>query len=86
MAILIVVAVRDRAVDAFMRPFMSPTPGAAVRAFRDEVNRADANNPLYQHPEDHDLYQLATFDEATGKYSNNEPKQLAIGNTFKEKA
>lgn len=75
---LIVVAIRDRAMDAFMRPFTMQTIGQAIRAFGDEINRQAPDNPLAQHPEDYDLYHLATFDEETGEFSNAK-KQIAVG-------
>lgn len=78
---MIVLAIKDRALDAYMRPFHMPTIGTAVRSFQDEINRNATDNPLSQHPEDYDLYELATFDEETGKFANTEPqpKQIAIG-------
>lgn len=75
-----IVAVRDRAMDAFMRPFFVPTIGMAVRSFQDEVNRRASDNPMNAHPEDYDLYALGTFDEETGRFEQLEqPKMVAIG-------
>lgn len=65
MAKLVVVAVRDRAVDAFMNPFVCPSLGMAVRSFHDEVNNAES--PMAKHPEDYELHQLGTFDQETGE-------------------
>lgn len=81
MATLAVVAVRDRALDAFMRPFFVPSVGMAIRSFQDEVNRADKENAIYNHPEDYDLFHIASFDEDTGVFVNTPGgvKQLAIG-------
>lgn len=81
MAQLLVVAVRDRALDAFMRPFYMPTKGMAIRSFADEVNRQDEQNPLNKHPEDYDLYELGYFDEERGTFIQEEgvPRQIAIG-------
>lgn len=78
---LIVVAVRDRATDAFMHPMCVHTIGQAVRSFGDEVNRADERNPLYRHPEDHDLFELGSFDERSGRVAPlaDGPRQIAIG-------
>lgn len=88
MAKLTVFAVRDRALDAFMRPFFMPTEGMAIRSFQDEVNRKDENNPLAQHPEDYDLYTLGTFDEDRGHFTQGEgePHQIAIGNQMRIKS
>ena len=78
--ILQIVAVRDRAMDAYMRPFFVPALGMAMRSFQDEVNRVSQDNPMYRHPEDYDLYHLGEFEEETGKFTSlASPKQLAIG-------
>lgn len=35
---------------------------------------------MNRHPDDFDLFQLATWEDSTGKFNNlAEPKQLAIG-------
>lgn len=77
MTTYIVVAVRDRAMDAFMQPFFVPSIGMALRSFGDEVNRSES--PMYSHPEDYDLYQIGSYDDATGALSPIPPHQLAIG-------
>lgn len=80
---MVIVAVRDRAIDAFMRPFFMQTIGQAVRAFADEINRNDKDNALAQHPEDYDLYLLGEFDEQTGRFLGQDndrlPRQIAVG-------
>lgn len=78
---LIIVAVRDRAADAFMRPYFVPALGLAIRSFQDEVNRSSADNPMWVHPEDFDLYELGTYDEDRGVFEQkpDHPKQIAIG-------
>lgn len=79
--ILQIVAIRDRAVDAFHRPAFVPAIGAAIRSFGDEINRRAADNELNKHPEDYDLYHLGTYDDAHASFSILErPKQIAIGN------
>lgn len=60
-------AVHDSAAEAFARPMFLPAKGAAVRTFADEVNRVADDNPLYKHPEHFDLYELGSYDDATGK-------------------
>lgn len=75
-----VVAIRDRALDAFGQPFFPPTIGAGIRSFSDEVNRSAEGNPLNKHPEDYDLYLLGEYDDSSGKFSQGEsPSQIAIG-------
>lgn len=66
MTILTIVAVKDRAVDAFNRPFYVPTIGAATRSFTDEVNRNESE--MQAHPEDYDLYDMGTFCDQTGTF------------------
>lgn len=62
----VIVAVSDRAVGAFMNPFFAPSTGAAVRSFRDEVNRKES--PMHGHPEDYELHHLGEWDEETGSF------------------
>lgn len=82
MAQQIIVAVHDRALDAFMQPWTVPAIGAAIRGFQDAVNNAET--PMFKHPDDYDLYQLGVFDDNTGKLIPlDEPKQIAIGKQLK---
>lgn len=67
MTILTIVAVKDRAVDAYNRPFYVPTIGAAIRSFTDEVNRKESE--MQAHPEDYDLYDMGTFCDQTGTFT-----------------
>lgn len=75
---LVICAVRDSAVNAFIRPFYVPAVGAAIRGFSDEVNRKDSE--MHKHPEDYELFELGVFDEDTGRFSQlSEPRALARG-------
>lgn len=74
---LIICAVKDRALDGFMRPMFVPSVGMAVRAFQDEINRPDGE--LYKHPGDYDLYVLGDWDEATGAFDSGTPERVAVG-------
>lgn len=79
--ILIVCAVRDSAINAFMRPFYVPAVGAAVRSFNDEVNRKDSE--LGAHASDYELFELGEFFEETGTFSMlSEPRSLARAKDF----
>jgi hypothetical protein len=64
MTVHIVVSVKDRAIDAYGRPFIVPSIGAAIRSFTDEVNRKESE--MHGHPEDYDLYQIGTYHDDTG--------------------
>jgi len=66
MTILTIVSVKDRAVDAYNRPFYVPTIGSAIRSFTDEVNRKESE--MQAHPEDYDLYDMGTFCDQTGTF------------------
>lgn len=77
MTILQTVAIRDNKV-AFNRPFFTPTTGAAIRAFSDEVNRSDANNEMNRHPADFSLYSLGTYDDQTAVFQQHAQPQLLI--------
>lgn len=75
-----VVAVRDRAIDAYMQPWFVVSIGQAIRAFADEINRRATDNPLSAHPEDYDLYHLGEFDQERGVFKTEEgPRQVAVG-------
>lgn len=75
----VVVSVRDRAADTFGRPFFVPAIGSAIRAFTDEVNREAPDNPVYNHPEDYDLYEVGTFDDDSGDLVPSKPRMVAVG-------
>lgn len=81
---MIVCSIKDRAADAFGRPFFLPAVGVAVRSFQDEVNRPAEDNQVYQHPDDFDLYELGSFDDSNGRFDLYEdPKVLALGKQLK---
>lgn len=64
--IQVIVSVKDTAAQAYGRPIFVPTVAVAVRSFRDEVNRPDPNNEMNRHPDDFEVYELGSFDDATG--------------------
>ena len=81
---MIVVSIKDRAADAFGRPFYVPSVGVAIRSFQDEVNRASDDNQMYQHSDDFDLFELGSFDDSTGTFELFEsPKLLTLGKQVK---
>ena len=77
-----IVAVRDRAADAFQQPFYVAAIGQAIRAFQDGINK---DEQMMRHPDDFDLYQLGIYDDQIGTFTNIEggPKQIAIGKQLK---
>jgi len=81
---MIIVSIKDRAADAFARPFFVQTDNVAIRSFMDEVNRADKDNPLYSHPDDYDLFGLGVFDDNSGIIEMYDvPKLLMLGKSAK---
>ena len=79
-----IVAVRDRAAEAYMRPFFVATANMAIRSFMDEVNREAADNQLFAHPDDFDLFELGIFDDNDGSVTCYEtPKLLMLGKQAK---
>lgn len=79
------VAVRDLAVQAYMRPFFVAHPAQAIRSFMDEVKRKDGD--MGKHKADYELYELGWFYEESGKFENNkEPRCLIRAIDVKEDA
>lgn len=62
---MLMMAIKDRATDAFQVPFFTHTVGQAMRMFIDAVNTKDSQ--MGAHPEDYDLYELGYFNEDTGE-------------------
>lgn len=80
----VICSVKDRAADAFGRPLFVPSVGLAIRSFSDEVNRDSADNQMFHHSDDFDLYELGTFDDSTGIIECHEsPKLLTLGKSVK---
>ncbi|WNK13511.1 MAG: nonstructural protein [Microvirus sp.] len=73
---LIICAVKDAALDAFMRPMFVAAKGQAVRAFTDEVNKADSE--LNKHPTDYSLYYLGTYDDGDASFVSEGRPTLLI--------
>lgn len=69
-------AIKDLAVQAYMKIWEVRAPGEAMRGFIDEVNRKAADNPIAAHPEDYELYKLGVYDDATGKITPEDEPQL----------
>lgn len=80
---LYVMSIRDRATDSFGVPFFVPAIGQGVRSFTDEVNREAQDNQFNKHAEDFDLYVLGYYDQDTGLFSTDVPRQVAIGKDVK---
>lgn len=76
----ILLSIRDRAADAFDRPFCAVSVSSGIRSFADAINGADPSSPLALHPEDFDLYHLGVFHDHNGSFDLlPSPVQVAIG-------
>lgn len=77
-----VMAIRDKAIEAFGQPVFVASVGQAVRSFGDEIKRVDANNGMNKHPEDYDLFLLGTYDDQTGALESVDPEVVAVGKNY----
>ena len=57
-------AIRDRALEAFMRPWVAQTTGQAIRMFMDECDNPQGD--ISKHKSDYDLYHIGSFDDQSG--------------------
>jgi len=71
-------AVLDTKANAFGSLWVVNHTGEAVRAFTDQVNRADDQNMLYKHSEDFVLYHLGSYDDADGIIEPLDRPQLVV--------
>lgn len=80
--ILLVFAVYDSAVQAYMTPFFMQSRGQALRAFSDEVNKA--GSAFNAHPGDFTLFHLGGFDQASGELLKEiTPVSLGVAQTVR---
>lgn len=63
-------AVWDNKAEAFMQPFFSDTVGLALRAFQNNIENPESI--MNKYPNDFCLYEIGTFDEASGIIENHE--------------
>lgn len=78
MTTLYICAIRDSAIDSFLRPLFVNAPGQAIRSFTDEVQRADPTNDLNKHPSDFELYTLGQWDDQTGRFNVSDGPVLLV--------
>lgn len=84
MATVIMVAVRDQAVDAYGNPWVAQTEAHALRLFGEALASPDPNNQWRRHPDDYALWLLGEYDFGKGLLIPNEggPRQLAVARSF----
>ena len=75
--LMYIYTIRDSAAALYGRPFYVQGPAVAVRSFTDEVNKAEPQNDLFNHPEDFELFELGTYNDATAVFElYSQPKPL----------
>lgn len=62
-------AIYDSKANVYGRPFFLQSAGVAMRIFGDMAN--DQKDPVGHHPEDYTLFELASWDEDTGKFTQD---------------
>jgi len=82
MARHVICAIYDRALQAYLRPFVAPALGVAIRAFGEDCKVADS--PLKKHPTDYTLYLLAEFDDQTGAIVPRPPEPIEEATNYSE--
>lgn len=75
-----VFAILDTKANAYGTPFFVQSVGLAIRAFSDLVH--DERSTVARHPDDFRLYELGTFDDATGKLESTPPVPLGFATEF----
>lgn len=76
-----IVAIHDRALDAYQQPFIVRALGEAIRAFQDALNKQES--PMHNHPDDYDLFHIGNYDDHTAQIESIKPQQIAIGKQLK---
>lgn len=76
--IICVLSVYDVKAMAFGRPMFVPTRGVGIRMLTDEVNRKVADNLMSAHPEDFRVFELGTFDDASGLFQCHKVPELVV--------
>lgn len=75
-------AIKDLAAQAFLQPFFTHSSGVANRSFTSEIN--NAQQELFKHYQDLELYELGEFDDFTGRIqSYDDPKLISRGSDVK---
>ncbi|WNK12524.1 MAG: nonstructural protein [Microvirus sp.] len=78
--LLQIVCMRDIVADCYAQPQFVASIGAFIRGFSDEVNRKAADNQLYNHPGDFEVFHIGVYDDNTCDFEIfADRKQIAIG-------
>lgn len=69
-----VYSVLDKAIGAFLPPFVCRSRGEALRSFMDACS--DGKHQFTAHPDDFVLYQLGRWDDNNGLFAAGEPERV----------
>jgi len=61
--------IHDSKAGVYARPFFLQSAGVAMRIFGDMAN--DPNDPVGSHPEDYTLFEIASWDEDTARFTQD---------------
>lgn len=75
----VVCCVRDSAADVYGVPMFMGSKGQAIRSFSDEVQREAPDNMLSRHPEDFELYEIGSYDDAAAMFESVVPRLMIRG-------
>lgn len=71
-----VCVIRDSAADVFGVPLFFGAIGQAVRAFSDRVQVDSKENPLFNHPQDFELFCVGEYDDVDASFECEVPRSL----------
>lgn len=69
-------AIKDAALDTFLRPFAANTSQQAARLFQDEINNPQGD--MFKHPDDYTLYNLGDWTDETGAFNTHSQPILIL--------
>lgn len=75
---MVILAIRDIRADVHGVPMFVPNIPAALRNLSDQVNTPGQDNMLYRHPEDFEVMEIGTFNDADASFELlSKPRQIA---------
>ncbi|WNK13024.1 MAG: nonstructural protein [Microvirus sp.] len=77
-------SIYDNKAKSYHQPLFQQSAVQAQRIFSTEINRAAADNLLYHHPQDFDLYELGEFDDQSGSLTHGQPVLISLGAATKK--
>lgn len=77
-------SIYDDTAKAYMQPFFLHNHALAVRAFTDQINQENSQNPLSLHPEQFTLFHVGEFDDQTGNLELRDHQSLGKGISYKK--